>query len=358
MTRPIHFRPAFALAILAALALTSNAIAHEPEFTEIFDRDRCTFVTYTDNPWHPLWPGYSLLLEGEEEDEGETITISVRVTILEDTELVDGVLTRVLEEREWEDGELVEVSRNFVAACRETGDIWYFGETVDLYEEGEIVGHEGAWRAGEDGAEPGVLMPGNPLNGARYFQETAPSAEALDRAEVQSRDNLLTVPVGTFPQVLHVVDTTPLEPGVADDKYYAYGFGLIKDAAAELVSVDLPACIPDDQTLCLQNGRFEVTATWEDFDGNIGPGRANQVSGDTGELWFFEPNNGEILVKVLNGCVVEGFDSFWVFAAGLTNVGVTLTVTDTETSEQRVYENETGTPFQPILDTQAFDTCL
>ena len=339
---------------LALLLLPTAASAHEPPFTEDLHRERCTFVTFGDNPWYPVWPGYSLLLEGEEEDEGESVTITLRVTVTEDTETIDGVLTRVLEEREWEDDELVEVSRNFIAVCRETGDVWYFGEDVDDYEDGAVVGHEGAWRAGVNGARAGILMPGNPLNGARYYQEQAPAAEALDRAEVLSRNNILTVPAGTFLDVLHIVDTTPLEPGVADDKFYAYGWGLIKDAAAELVAVELPACVPDDQTLCLEDGRYEVRAVWQDFDGDFGPATAHHISADSGELWFFAPNNVELLVKVLDACTVADHRATWVFVAGLTNVGVTITVTDTETGQEKVYRNPRGEAFEPILDTSAF----
>ena len=55
----------------------------------------------------------------------------------------------MVEERETEDGELVEVSRNFFAICEETNSVFYFGEEVDDDEDGEIVGHEGAWLAGE-----------------------------------------------------------------------------------------------------------------------------------------------------------------------------------------------------------------
>lgn len=359
MTRAGNFFPHWALLVLLTLSLGGLKVApaesHEPDFTANFDRDRCTFVTVSNHPWHPLWPGYSALLEGEEDDEGETITITLQVSVLEETEIVDGIRTRVLEEREWEDGDLVEVSRNFVAACRETGDIWYFGEDVDDYEDGVIVGHEGEWRAGRDGAVPGLLMPGNPLNGARYFQEMAPDAEALDQAEVQSRTNLLTVPAGTFPLVLHVVDTTPLEPSAADDKYYAYGFGLIKDAEAELISLEIPDCIPDDQTLCLQEGRFRVTGIWRDFEGRFGPAQAVQASNDSGEFWFFGPNNTELLVKVLDACTYN--DRFWAFAAGLTNVEVTLVVTDTESGQVNNYFNPLGNPYTPVLDTDAFATC-
>ncbi|MDX1631039.1 MAG: hypothetical protein R3234_04220, partial [Thermoanaerobaculia bacterium] len=202
-----------------------------------------------------------------------------------------------------------------------------------------------------------ILMPGNPLNGARYYLELAPGAQALDRAEVRSRDGLMTVPAGTFANVLHVVDTTPLEPGVADDKYYAYGWGLVKDAAAELISVHLPECVPDDQTLCLQDGRFRVTAAWKDFEGNIGPAFVHPVTGDSGEMWFFRENNVELVVKVLDGCVLPDFRSYWVFAAGLTNVEVWLSVVDTQTDETWTYHNPGGEPFGPVLDVDAFASC-
>lgn len=127
--------------------------------------------------------------------------------------------------------------------------------------------------------------------------------------------------------------------------------------AAELISVGLPECVPDDQTLCLQDGRFRVTAVWEDFQGNIGPEFVNQVTGDKSEMWFFSENNVELVVKVLDGCVLPDFHSYWVFAAGLTNVGLWLTVVDTEADETWTYHNPRGEPFGPVLDVDAFATC-
>ena len=151
-------------------------------------------------------------LEGEElDDDDELVEIAATITILRETEMVDGVLTRVVEERETEDGELVEISRNFMAVCRETGDLWYFGEDVDDYDDGMIVGHDGAWRAGVDGARPGVLIPGSPLIGARYFQEVAPGV-ALDRAEVSALDAMLTVPAGPSTTCSTSKKTRPSSP--------------------------------------------------------------------------------------------------------------------------------------------------
>ncbi len=350
------FLSVFLILAMSAL-LPCLAQAQDPVFTTDFNREGCTFATAGNNPFLPIWPGLSQTLEGEEEDdEGELVEISSVVTILTDTEVVDGVLTRVLEEVESEDGELTEISRNFVAVCRETGDVWYFGEDVDDYEDGEIVGHEGAWRAGIDGAKAGILMPGTPIIGARYFQEIAPGV-AEDRGEITGMGAEYAVPAGTYSDTLEVVDTDALDPDPegGDLKVYAAGVGIIKDEDLELVELTMPACVPDAHTHCLADGRFKVEVDWIDGAGEEFEARAILSSGESGEFWFFSPGNTELLVKVLDAC--DTSDSFWVFAAGLTNVGVDLEVTDMVTCEVKDYENPFGTDYQPILDTGAFFTC-
>jgi hypothetical protein len=107
--------------------------------------------------------------------------------------------------------------------------------------------------------------------------------------------------------------------------------------------------------LCLNNDRFEVTATWLTPDGGTGPGHGVAITADTGYQWFFAPENVETVVKVLNGCGVNG--RYWVFASGLTNVRVDLTVRDTQTGATKTYTNPQNQPFQPIQDTSAFPTC-
>lgn len=115
-------------------------------------------------------------------------------------------------------------------------------------------------------------------------------------------------------------------------------------------------CTPSDTALCLQRGRFRVEAQWVDSDGRSGIAQADPVTADTGTFWFFAEDNVEVMIKVLDVCV-EPFDSFWVFAAGLTDVEVTLNVTDTLTDEVRQYVNDQGMAFVPIQDTAAFRTC-
>ena len=123
---------------------------------------------------------------------------------------------------------------------------------------------------------------------------------------------------------------------------------------------DVPVgpCVPDPQTLCLNGDRFRVTVDWRDFIGNIGPGTVvpATASPDSGLFWFFNPNNWEFLVKVLDNC--GGMtDHFWVFAAATTNVEYVLRVIDTQTGLVRVYANPLGVAAPAITDTQAFRTC-
>ena len=125
-------------------------------------------------------------------------------------------------------------------------------------------------------------------------------------------------------------------------------------ATVTILDDDTP-CVPDANTLCLLDGRFEVTAT---YDSNVGSGQATKIeeTDDTGLFWFFNQQNIEIVVKALDACQ-DPFNRFWVFAGGLTNVGVELTVRDSASGEVQRYTNPNETPFQPIQDTDAFATC-
>jgi hypothetical protein len=116
-----------------------------------------------------------------------------------------------------------------------------------------------------------------------------------------------------------------------------------------------PGCLPNDATLCVGGGRFSVQATFDAGGGNAGDAHAVALTSDTGYLWFFADTNVEAVIKVLDGCGLNS--KWWVFAGGLTNVAVTLTVTDTKTSTVKTYHNPPSTTFQPIQDTSAFATC-
>jgi len=116
-----------------------------------------------------------------------------------------------------------------------------------------------------------------------------------------------------------------------------------------------PPCVANDSTLCLNDGRFKVTASWTRPSSETGQGTAIPLTQDTGYFWFFRDTNVEMIVKVLSGC--SNNNHFWVFAGGLTNVGVELRVEDSETGQTQSYFNPVGEPFQPTQDTFAFATC-
>ena len=175
-----------------------------------------------------LEPGYTLHFQSGK----DTLVISV----LEETKVVDGVTTRVVEERETEGGQLVEISRNYFAVDNATGDVYYFGEDVDDYKNGRVTGHEGAWLSGVNGARFGLLVPGAPTVGDRYYQESAPKV-AMDRAEVVAVNAEVKVPAGVFRNCLHTKESSALESG-SEDKFYAPGVGLIKDADFVLVKIE------------------------------------------------------------------------------------------------------------------------
>jgi hypothetical protein len=201
----------------------------ENEYTTSFRAENCTFSSTGRNPFFILEPNYQLVLGGEDAGDAAELTI----TVLNETREVNGTQTRVVEERESVGGQIVEISRNFFAICEETKSVFYFGEEVDIYENGKIVGHEGAWRAGEDASRPGIIMPGTILLGARYYQEIAPNV-ALDRAEIIDMREAIQTPLGDFTDTLITRETSALEPDAVELKYYAAGIGLIQEEDLKL----------------------------------------------------------------------------------------------------------------------------
>ena len=218
------------LVVLAGL-LTLPQLSHAQSagFTDSFMLDQCDFASRGRNPFFVLEPGFKLVLEGLEGKE----LVRLEITVLNERKTITGVETRVVEEVETRDGQIVEISRNYFALCQQNNSVVYFGEDVDIYA-GGVVSHAGAWRAGVDGARPGLIMPGVVLLGARYFQEIAPNV-ALDRAEILSISEVVKTPAGKFINVLKTEETTPLEPNAKGFKFYAPGIGLIQDSTLKLV---------------------------------------------------------------------------------------------------------------------------
>jgi hypothetical protein len=191
-----------------------------------FGLSKCNLLTTGKNQYFILEPGYQLVLEG-----GDT---KLQITVLEETKMVDGVVTRVVEEKEWEDGELHEIARNYFAFCEQTKDVFYFGEDVDNYEKGKVANHEGSWLAGKDGNRAGLMMPGTPKLNLKFYQEIAPDV-AMDRAEIVSLDETCKTPAGTFSGCMKVKEGSSIELFAKEYKYHAPGIGLVRDEDLQLI---------------------------------------------------------------------------------------------------------------------------
>lgn len=199
-----------------------------------FDLSQRNLETVGRNTYFILEPGFKHVLEGTSGLLGST-DVKLEIVVLDETKEVDGVINRVVEEREWKDGEIYEVARNFFAIDNATNDVFYFGEEVDFYSDGKIVNHQGAWLAGEDDAHPGLIMSGNPVVGMKYFQELAPGV-AMDRAEIISLSETLETSAGTFKSCLKTKESTSLNLSEIEYKRYAPGIGLIQDENLLLTS--------------------------------------------------------------------------------------------------------------------------
>jgi hypothetical protein len=127
------------------------------------------------------------------------------------------------------------------------------------------------------------------------------------------------------------------------------------DIDARRMLFEAGECHQTATAICLGGERYKLESAWRSGDGEEGAGRVEDITADTGYLWFFDRRNVEAVFKVLDGCPVNGHG--WLFAAGLTDLAVDLTVTDTLTGQQRSYHSPAGEPFAPVRDTGAFSGC-
>jgi len=203
---------------------------HDPEFGPDF---AAGFVdpleigaSITPNPWFPLVVGNAWVYEGGDE--------SIEVTVTGDTKLIDGVTCIVVVDIVTEDDTVIEITNDWYAQDLD-GNVWYCGEIAENYEafdgdatDGpELVDIDGSWKAGRDRAEPGILLPFEPVAGSVFRQEFA-QTDAEDAIEILAIDATETAPGGSCSGTcLQTRDFTPLEPDASEHKFYAPGIGLI-----------------------------------------------------------------------------------------------------------------------------------
>lgn len=188
--------------------------------------DPSNFVTTIDNRYFPLKPGTTFLYKGVAENGTTPQTDEMVVT--NQTKVILGVTSVVVRDTVSSRGKPIERTFDWYAQDK-FGNVWYMGEDSREVENGRFVRTSDSWEAGVKGAEPGIIMPGNPRPGDEYRQEYYPHY-ALDQARVLGSGGPIEVPYGSFENTLLTVETAPkLDPGVAEDKYYVAGLGDIKE---------------------------------------------------------------------------------------------------------------------------------
>ena len=217
--------------VLATLVAVLVLGATKSGFVERFDVKPASLASEGKTPYFVLEPGYVMEYEGTEKGSAK---VEARVTVLNRTMTMAGAKVRVVEDRESSNGKLVELTHDYFALDPATGNVYYFGEDVDNYENGRVTSHAGSWRAGVKGARFGLAMPGKPAVGFGAYMESAPGI-GRDRFTILDVAHTASVPAGTFKNCVRVEETTPLEPGVKEYKVYAPGVGLIDDNGLRLV---------------------------------------------------------------------------------------------------------------------------
>jgi hypothetical protein len=201
---------------------TEPAAQTLPQGGDPVELDPADFTTEIDNPYWPMAPGSRWVYR---ETDAEGTVQRVEVTVTDRTKSITGVDAVVVHDQVTEKGELVENTFDWYAQDSD-GNIWYLGEDTTEYENGKPKTKEGSWEHGVDGAYAGIIVPANPVPGLAYREEYY-KGHAEDEAEVLSVSASAKVPFGSFTDVFQTRNTTPLEPNLVEEKFYAEGIGVV-----------------------------------------------------------------------------------------------------------------------------------
>ncbi len=226
--RPPVDAPALpALAALIALLGAPPAAAEDVPLLPAFDP--AAFAAPGANLWMPLDRGLSRTLYALEDG---AVVETNRLTNLGAGPVILGVATVAVLDEAWEGERLVERTLDYFAADA-AGNVWYFGEDVTNFRydaAGRLTGTDdaSAWRAGENGALPGIVMPAAPVPGSPVLQEHAPAEAAMDWGAVVAVGLTLDTPAGRFADVVQIREGSTAEPDLREFKFHAPGIGLIR----------------------------------------------------------------------------------------------------------------------------------
>jgi hypothetical protein len=187
--------------------------------------DPAKFVSTIDNPYLPMIPGTTFVYKTTDGHEVDTVAVTQNVKV------IVGVTCVEVRDTLLRDGQLTEDTLDWFAQDV-LGNVWYFGEHSESFEDGELVSLEGSWQAGEEGASPGIIMQAQPQIGQTYRQEFLVGT-AEDAATVVSLTAHVSVPYGSFDNCLRTREFSSLEPDTIERKYYAPGVGLVLETDPE-----------------------------------------------------------------------------------------------------------------------------
>jgi hypothetical protein len=232
------------LSAVAAAGIAAGGISHMATSaagqSELPGPD--SFVSRVDNPWFPLRPGTVLVYRGVKDGRRARDVFTVTPA----TKVIEGIRATVIDDRLYLRGRLAERTTDWYAQDK-AGNVWYLGErTATLDASGKVTSTDGTWQAGVDGARAGIYMPAHPRVGQTGQQEYY-KGHAEDQFKVVSLSASVSTPAASSRRALRTHETSPLEPGVLDEKVYVRGVGTVREQAVKgdderlvLVSVRKP----------------------------------------------------------------------------------------------------------------------
>lgn len=223
----------FAALLVAVVGAVACSVERDPDTEAAAGKpvtaDRLNPADFSPTITHPLFPLASVRnteFAGRKQKDGATIETKVVSRLLDKTDTLAGVTVAVVEVKDYENGALVELTEDYFAQHRD-GGLWYFGERVTDYKDGQPVGHEGQWLAGENDNRPGLFLPANPTVGQEFAPESV-AGVADERSTVRELGVEVTVPAGKFTGCVKIEDLDLLDNDRAL-KFYCPGKGLVRE---------------------------------------------------------------------------------------------------------------------------------
>ncbi len=172
------------------------------------------------NPLFPVSSQASVLMLGHVDG----LPFRTEVTLLPATRILEWqgqrVETLISQYNAFLDGRITEIAFDYYAQA-DDGSVWYFGEDVYDFADGNINSTEGTWLAGRD-APAAMIMPGTPKVGDVYRPENAPDF-VFEEVTVVATDLTLDGPLGPIAGGLAILELH--SDGSTEDKLFAPGYG-------------------------------------------------------------------------------------------------------------------------------------